>query len=81
MTFNIYCEGYAATGEFCPASWDGTVEAETFEEACQKLYGHLNYYDPKTNRLWGMQLFDNATDAEKFLGARATDERHRYQND
>lgn len=41
-TFEIWMEGYAATGESSPAHKIGEAEGETFEEACQ------NFRHPKT---------------------------------
>lgn len=37
--FQVWIEGYAATGEHSPASLIGEVEAENFDEACIKLCG------------------------------------------
>jgi hypothetical protein len=39
QTWEIWSEGYAATGERSDASLEGTVWAETFDEACIQLLG------------------------------------------
>jgi len=39
MLFEVWIEGYAATGEHSFASLLGTVEAKTFDDACIKLAG------------------------------------------
>lgn len=36
-TWEIWSEGYAATGEQQPAHFYGTAEGETFEEACENF--------------------------------------------
>jgi hypothetical protein len=77
--WKVYSEGFSCTGEFCPAAYEGAAQAETFKEACQIVLGKKASYDPIRNTLWAMRLFDNATDAERFLGHRAINEP--YQKD
>lgn len=35
--FEIWIEGYAATGEYSPASYIGNAMGETFDEACENF--------------------------------------------
>lgn len=66
--FEVWSEGYAATGEHGAASLQGVVSASSFKEACDLLFKGNNLYDPKTMRLWGCKLFDNQSDAIKSFG-------------
>ena len=73
--FQVWAEGYAATGEYAPATLRGVYEAETFDDAVRQhikttpeeahFYrqhddGHWSY--------WACRLYDNESDARKFLG-------------
>jgi hypothetical protein len=70
--FKIWMEGYLATGmEGFPATavFIGTIEAETFQQACDKLFSHHDkYYDPERRTVYGCRLFDNEQDARKTFG-------------
>lgn len=79
MKFNLWVEGYAATGEHGTAKLLGTVEAESFNEAVLKWnsenntdgrkWGNLGYdlnYD--RHSLWGCRIYDNERDARKAFG-------------
>ena len=77
-TFEIWTEGYAATGEVGNATCHGTQEAETFEEACIKLLGNdldKDNREPDGYRryggrlcIWACRCFDNEADARKSFG-------------
>ena len=70
-TFNIWCEGYLATGtEGIPAKavFIGTIEAETFQQACDKRFSGNQYYDADRRTYFGCRLFDNEQDARKTFG-------------
>lgn len=71
--FEVWSEGYIATGEEARPAFEGSAEARTFEEACNKVCSAFDYYDPKTNRLWGMGLYPSREAAYKeglFSGVR-----------
>lgn len=71
MKFTVWSEGYVVTGNHSGAVRMGTVEAEDFKEACNKLFStpeHKHYYDPKTMTYWGCKLFDNVRDASRSFG-------------
>lgn len=77
--FNIWSEGYAATGESGTATkfanekrLDGKWAGRNFKEACQvamKIIDPTNrFYNVKTNSYWACSLFDNRSDASKSFG-------------
>ena len=62
-------EGYSVTGNSDKASLLGEIEAESFQEACDKLVeekGYQNLYSGKS--IWGCRLFDNEAYARKSFG-------------
>lgn len=77
--FEIWSEGYAATGERGTAYFHGKAKGETFEEACKNFRdsdgeplgldlnedGSLRYDRPS---IWACRLFDNEADARKSFG-------------
>ena len=71
--FEIWTEGYAATGGSSCHQLICTQVGINFKDACVrahiagKLEGHGNY-DPVGNTVWGCRLFDNASDAAKSFG-------------
>lgn len=76
MVYQIWMEGYRATGEEQTASFLGTEEGGDFPEAVRLCISkkpepywlqHLNTkVDPP--QWWGCRLFDNETDARKSFG-------------
>lgn len=71
MIYEIWSEGYAATGERGTATLLGKYEANSWDEAVQK------YMKDNPNRIridergytdWGCRLFDNETSARKSFG-------------
>ena|SRR5690349_10139820 len=66
--FDIWSEGYAASGESAPHMFHGSVEAPTFKEACIKHFGSDALFDPERLTYWSCRLFDNAADAAKTFG-------------
>ena len=76
--WEIWNEGYLATGEYCRAFLMGVVEAKTFSEACQKLAnkeGWGNLFKPAIDggpSFWMCRLFDNEVDARVFVDDRMT---------
>ena len=77
MTYEVWMEGYAATGERGEHEKVGEFEAPDFESACSLAADHLSrgdasvrhrYYDPEHLTWWGCRLFDNETDAAEAFG-------------
>lgn len=75
--FEVWSEGYMATGEQGIATFRGKAEAETFNEACIKVVGDKLDKDSQGDyiyglgnkySIWGCRLFDNETDARKSFG-------------
>jgi hypothetical protein len=70
--YDIWMEGYAISGNSSGASFVGTIEAESFQEACENWYKKEDpenkYYNSERNTYWGCSLFDNQTDAIKSFG-------------
>lgn len=77
--FQVWTEGYAATGERSDAMLHGKVMAETFDEACIKLLGDSLDKDsskPDGYRrssegnmcVWACVCYDNEKDARSSFG-------------
>lgn len=66
--FEIWSEGFAATGQSGPAALLATVEASSFREACDKHLENSPNYDAAAGTHWGCHLFDNEADARKSFG-------------
>lgn len=76
--FEIWIEGFSATGESSPATFHGKESGNTFEEACIKKVGRMldkdenqpDGYRRLEGRLcaWACRCFDNETDARKSFG-------------
>lgn len=74
-TFEIWCEGYAITGNSADASLLGTETATTWDEAVEKyMVKNPDTIDVreangvKVYTDWGCRLFDNESDARKSFG-------------
>ncbi len=71
--FEIWSEGYRATGESGVATLHGTGQGETFLEACDN-YARLHptfaeYYRSGAHpSYWACRLYDNESDARKAFG-------------
>lgn len=67
--YQVWIEGFLATGEHARASLIGEVEANSFQEACDALCGkytvHNENYNRENRTVWGCRLFDNEADARK----------------
>ena len=75
INFDLWNEGYAATGEYSPAIFLGTFEAECFEDACDKWAETLcerekDLYKREGSHavFWGCRIYDNEEDARKLCG-------------
>ena len=70
--YEIWVEGFIATGDRSSAARLGSAEGETFKDACIELAKHSkvfkDYFDLETMRHWGCRLFDNEVDARKSFG-------------
>jgi len=66
--WEVWSEGYRATCEAGGAMHHGTVEAQTFREACDKIFGDDELYDRIQLTYWGCRLFDNLESAMKSFG-------------
>jgi len=70
--FDIWAEGYRATGQSSGATYLGSEKAETFRQACKKHArkdSQFNYYfNEESMTYWGCKLFDNERDARKSFG-------------
>lgn len=66
--FEIWSEGFSATGQYSKAQFYGVVEADTFKTACDLKFQGEDTYSPEDLTLWGCQLFDNENDARKSFG-------------
>jgi hypothetical protein len=72
-TFEVWAEGYSATGDRGYHRLMGTAEAETFKEACDAVFAEADkevreFYDPKRLSYWACRLFDNASEAAEAFG-------------
>lgn len=74
--YDIWVEGYIATGEHSRAQFLGTYPGESWDEAVQEWdrrknyenrWGVLEYYEGNWY-VWGCQLFDNEAGARKNFG-------------
>ena len=78
MEYEVWSEGYAITGNYSEACFEGMSYGETFDEAVIKLLSHRldkdkeepDGYRRYDGRLcvWGCRIFDNETDARKAFG-------------
>lgn len=66
--FQIWSEGYKATGEAQKACPQGSVEANSFQEACDELFLDNQSYDSERLTIWGCRLFDNEDAAREAFG-------------
>lgn len=74
--YEVWSEGYAATGERGSATYEGSVFADNFIEACEKVAGDkldrgtdgkLHMYNGRP-QIWACEMFDNEADARKAFG-------------
>lgn len=70
--FDIWCEGFVATGERGHATLLGHSKGEDLKDACVN-YAKQNkefarYFNENTMAYWGCQIYDNETDARKSFG-------------
>lgn len=68
MKYQVWVEGFQATGDYAHAHFLGEVEANTFKEACMKLLKDDVYFNVEVLTVWGCKLYDNEKDARKNFG-------------
>jgi hypothetical protein len=73
QTYQIWIEGYRATGEEGNAQFLGAFSGDDFQDACIKAMKALKwdintYYDYERNTFWGCRLYDNEVDARRYFG-------------
>ena len=72
--FEVWIEGYAATGEYEKAQFLGKYKSKSFKGACmlamiEKKFTNLKTnYEEKINAYWRRKFFDNENDARKSNG-------------
>jgi len=66
--YEIWSEGFCVTGQQSKARLVATVNADSFQQACDKFYKNNEYYKSKNLSYWGCGLFDNEVDARKGFG-------------
>lgn len=74
--FEIWVEGYMATGESGKAMLFGNINAGSFDEAVAKLLEikpslkpYYNYNEKTgTHSYWGCRMFDNENEARSSFG-------------
>lgn len=71
-TFDIWIEGYSATGESGKAQYKGSYQGITFQDACEQMMKEkgweMSYYNKDRDTFWGCRFFDNESDARKSFG-------------
>jgi hypothetical protein len=69
-TYEIWREGFRATGDICRAKLLGRSEGATFRDAVLAYYAEHpdDSFDPATLRYWGCRHFDNEADAREAFG-------------
>jgi hypothetical protein len=65
MKYNIWAEGYDNRNG---ARKMGEVEANSFEQACDKIFKEDANYNAIRLSHWGCKLFDNELDAKRRHG-------------
>lgn len=68
MNFDVWSEGYAATGESGGAVYHGQATAASFREACVKVLGRNELFDPTRLTYWGCRLFPTEEEARRSFG-------------
>ena len=70
--FEIWSEGFAATGERGSAQLVGAASGLTFREACANFAledeAFAEYFDSERLTFWGCRLFTNENDARRSFG-------------
>jgi len=71
-TYEVWAEGFRATGNQDQAYYWGQAEGETFTEACQQLArinpAFAEYFDAERLTHWGCRLFPTEAEARQTYG-------------
>jgi len=67
-TYQIWSEGFAATGQSGTAMFHGLAPGTSFIEACKRFFKGDPYYNFSTNSHWSCALFNNETAARRSFG-------------
>ncbi len=69
MKYEIWIEGYAAQEERAKAYLVEEVEADSFQEACDKCkLANYKEYNSKNLSVWGCRLYQTEAEARKLCG-------------
>ncbi len=66
--FEVWQEGYQATGQRGEASFLGETEANSFSEACDIICREDPNYNKERLSVWGCKLFPTEKEARKSFG-------------
>jgi hypothetical protein len=71
--FDIWSEGYAATGERAGAHYHGCARGVDFRDACVRFFRRqperdAQYFDARRLTYWACKLFDNESAARRSFG-------------
>ena len=69
--FDIWAEGYGASGQGGTACHFGRAYGKDFKEACITFFSVASrpgWFDPERMTHWGCRLFDNEIDARRSFG-------------
>ncbi len=69
--YQVWSEGYEASGNSANAEFHGEIDADDFAQACEKAFKEpelANYFNRKKLTYWGCRLFDNEQEARKEFG-------------
>lgn len=69
--YEIWMEGYAATGQSSQAHRVGSYPGTDFYDACKAAARDkqwASYYNPQQNTYWGCRLFNDEAAARKSFG-------------
>lgn len=66
--FDIWSEGFIATGDRGYAFKHGSVRADTFKDACILHFGNNELFNVDKMTYRGCELFDNEADARRSFG-------------
>lgn len=70
--FDIWCEGYVATGQSSGAMLLGHAKGEDLKQACINFAKQdkefAGYFSEDRMTYWGCRIFDNGSDARRSFG-------------
>lgn len=70
--FDIWCEGFAVTGESGQATLLGCEKGIDLKDACKNLASKdeefARYFNEDNMTYWGCRIYDNELDARKSFG-------------